>query len=504
MQRPLSYIWIIALILLIYPHPALAQKKVRRMTLEEATFLAKERSIQALIAKQQFKVSYLTYKTFRRGYLPQLSASGTLPDFERNIASYLNPDQSYSYLLSQSINYIGNVSLNQKIGFTGGDISLNSGLQRIDNLNPSSTISNNSTPISYYSSPLNIQYSQPIFMFNSYKWDRKLQPLKYDQAKRIYLESIEDINIMTTNYFFAVLEAQVEKKIAETNYQNYDTLYKITQGRFQLGKIPQNQLLLYELSLLKAKLAIENAKLSLDDALFVFKSFLRLTESDSIVLLPPVNIAFFMVDPFKAIDEAFENTSPAEDFTRQLLEADMGVNKARMDGRFDANLRAKFGINQTAPTLSDAYKSSQDLEGVTLQLNIPIIDWGVARGNIKIAESQRDIVKNQVEQGIIDFRQGIYRNVMKFNMQQNQLQIAAKADTVAKKSYQITQDRYMIGKISDFQELYTAQTEADNSENAFFAALQSYWQQYYSIRKSTLFDFQRQSHLQFNISDINP
>ena len=39
---------------------------------------------------------------------------------------------------------------------------------------------------------------------------------------------------------------------------------------------------------------------------------------------------------------------------------------------------------------------------------------------------------------------------MKFNMQQNQIQIAAKADTVAKKSYEITQDRYMIGKIYRF------------------------------------------------------
>jgi outer membrane protein TolC len=210
------------------------------------------------------------------------------------------------------------------------------------------------------------------------------------------------------------------------------------------------------------------------------------------------------VNPVKAIDEALANTSPAEDFTRQLLEADMGVNYAKMNGRFDANLRASFGYNQTAGNLGNAYKSPLDAETVSLTFNIPIVDWGVARGKINIAESQRDIVKNQVEQGIIDFRQSIYRNVMKFNMQQNQLQIAAKADTVAKKSYQITQDRYMIGKISDFQELYTAQTEADDSENAFFAALQSYWQQYYSIRKSTLFDFQTQSHLQFNIKDINP
>ena len=62
----------------------------------------------------------------------------------------------------------------------------------------------------------------------------------------------------------------------------------------------------------------------------------------------------------------------------------------------------------------------------------------------------------------------------------------------------------MIGKITDFQELYTAQTEADNSENAFFSALQNYWQQYYGIRKSTLFDFETQSQLQFNINDLKP
>jgi hypothetical protein len=62
----------------------------------------------------------------------------------------------------------------------------------------------------------------------------------------------------------------------------------------------------------------------------------------------------------------------------------------------------------------------------------------------------------------------------------------------------------MIGKISDFQELYTAQTEADDSENAYFTALQSYWQQYYNMRKSTLFDFENNTPLQFNIRDLRP
>jgi len=497
MQRLFSFLLIPALILFIHPHSASAQRKIRQMTLEEATSIAKERSIQSLIVKQQFRISYLTYKDFRKSYLPQLSGSGYLPDFQRSIQLYLNPDGTKSYIPQQYINYVGNLRLNQEIGITGGSIALNSGLQRTDNLdNPVST--------SYLSTPINIQFTQPIFKFNPYKWERKLQPLQYDQAKRRYLEAIEDINITTTNYFFAVLEAQVQMKIAQTNFRNYDTLYKITQGRFQLGKIPQNQLLLYELSLLKAKLSIEDAQFALSDAQFVLRSFLRLPESDSIVLLPPVNIGFFTVNPLRAIDEALANTSPAEEFKVQLLKADQGVNLAKMNGRFDADLSAIFGYNQTATNIPEAYRNPQDLEQVTLQLNIPILDWGVARGKIKIAESNRDIVKNQVEQGIIDFKQSIYRSVMKFNMHQNQLEIAAKADTVAKKSYRITQDRYMIGKISDFQELYTAQTEADNSENAFFTALQSYWQQYYNMRKSTLFDFENKTLLQFNIRDIKP
>jgi len=104
---------------------------------------------------------------------------------------------------------------------------------------------------------------------------------------------------------------------------------------------------------------------------------------------------------------------------------------AKMNGRFDANLRASFGYNQTAGNLGNAYKSPMDAESVSLTLNIPIVDWGVARGKINIAESQRDIVKNQVEQGIIDFRQ-VLPEYHEIQYATNQLQIAAKADTVAK------------------------------------------------------------------------
>src|ERR1035437_1631323 len=158
MHRPIFYLRILALIMIILPFSLTAQKIPRRMTLEEATSIAKERSIQALIVKQKFRVSYLTYRDFRNGYLPQLSASGVLPDFQRSIVLYTNPDGTQSYVPQQYVNYIGNLKLNQDIGITGGSIALNSGLQRTDDLsNPVST--------SYLSTPINIQFTQPIFHY---------------------------------------------------------------------------------------------------------------------------------------------------------------------------------------------------------------------------------------------------------------------------------------------------------------------------------------------------
>ena len=206
----------------------------------------------------------------------------------------------------------------------------------------------------------------------------------------------------------------------------------------------------------------------------------------------------------RAVEEATKNSSAAEDFQRRLIEAARDVNFAKMDGRFDAKLTAVFGYNQTAPTLQKAYNSALDQEQVTLGLGIPILDWGVARGKIKMAESKQEIVKNSVEQEIIDFERNVYLKVIQFNMQKNQLRIAAKSDTVARKTYEVTKGRYLIGKINSILDLNNAQIETDNAEKSYYDGLQTYWRSFFELRKMTLFDFSLKEPLQFNFSDVKP
>ncbi len=107
-----------------------------------------------------------------------------------------------------------------------------------------------------------------------------------------------------------------------------------------------------------------------------------------------------------------------------------------------------------------------------------------------------------MEQETLDFQRNVYLKVVQFNMQKNQVAIAAKSDTVAKKNYDVTKGRYLIGKMNSILDLNNAQIETDNAEKGYYQALQTYWRNYFELRKLTLFDFSTNRQIQFSIEDI--
>jgi outer membrane protein TolC len=321
-------------------------------------------------------------------------------------------------------------------------------------------------------------------------------------AKRQYLENVEQVAITATQYFFNMLQAQIDMQIAVKNMHNYDTLFRIAQGRYQLGKIAENELLKLELDYLKAEASVEQSELDFENNLFRLKSFLRIKEDVPIELIPPSVADFFTIKADKALNEAKYNSSTALDFDKRRLEAQSQVNLAKMQGRFEADFSAVFGLEQQGASIPGAYTQPLDAQMVGFNFILPILDWGSARGKIKMAESNEELVVTSVEQEEIDFEQNIFIQVMQFNMQQNQLRIAAKSDTIARKRYEVTQKRYMIGKVNDVLELSNAQIDNDNALKGYFQALRNYWRNYYQIRKQTLYDFKTDRPILFNINDI--
>lgn len=474
---------------------ATAQKAVE-YSLEDVIKLAQEQSPDAVIAKHQYRKSYWGYRRYKATYLPALNLALTLPDINRSINAIPSQDGTTVYTSQNLQNYSVSLSVDQKIGFTGGEVFLSSGIQRLDNRFADSTVSQ------YLTNMISIGIRQPLFNYNAYKWERRLEPIKYEEARRVYIETNEKVAITAVDHFFALLLAQVDLDIAKKNYANYDTLYKIAKGRYNLGKIAENDLLQLELNLLKAEASVENSQLNYTNTLFIFKSYLRIKDDQPVKLIPPDHIDYFTVAPDKAISEAKNNTSTGIEFKRRILEAESELNRAKMEGRFDAELFASFGLSQSSLELQNVYKDPLDQEHVTLGISMPLLDWGKAKGNIKMAESGLDLVTTSIEQEKIDFEQSVFVKVMQFNMQKKQLRIAAKSDTVAQKRFEVTQKRYMIGKIDDVLELNNAQIDNDRARMDYYRTLQTYWKNYYELRKMTLYDFQRDMPILINVDDI--
>lgn len=473
-----------------------AQDITGTLSLPDAIDIARSQSPDALTAKHKFRASYWQYRSYRAAYLPSLQLDGTLPNFNRSIEQ-ISLEQGEALLERQYIDYSVSASLRQRIGFTGGDIFVRSGLRRLDNFynDPDTSITQ------HLSTPINIGYSQPIFQFNNYKWERRIEPMRYEEAKKAYLEDMENVSITATNYFFNLLLAQISEKIALINLANYDTLYKIAQGRYNLGKIAENDLLQLELQFLRASSSVEDARLNVENRMFRLKSYLRIKDDLPLELLPPADIRPFTVPFAKAIEEARANRADALAFNRRELEAEREVNRAKMDGRFDAELFAVFGLTQSSVDLDEVYRNPVDQQQVQLGISLPILDWGVARGRIKIAESNQEIVRTAIEQELIDFDQEVFLLVARFNMQFDQVVIAAKSDTVAQKGYDITKARYLIGKIS-ITDLNIAQREADQSKSNYINALWTYWSNYYELRRLTLFDFKTGLPIEVDHSEL--
>ncbi len=460
--------------------PATSQE-IKRLTLDEVITLASEQSPNALIAKHRFRASYWQYRTFVAEYRPILSLTGNLPDYSTAYSRVWNSvTQQWEYASTNVLQTSGNLSLAQNIGLTGGSISLFSDLTYEKNFETDGE--------RYITSPLNVRLTQPLFRYNELRWQKKIEPLKYEEARKTYLRDIENVHMMAVQYFFNLAQAQINKEIAETNMQNADTLYQIARGRYNLGTIAEDELLQMELSYLNAGTAINESEMNLRDRELKLRSFLGFNQSVRLELLIPNVIPDLQVEVSEVLRLAEQNNPELIALERQLVEAQSSVAQAKAEKGLNANLTASYGLRDQDPLLNMAYERPNQQQTIRVGFSLPILDWGQGRGRYKMAKSSEELTRVQVEQSRIDFEQNLLLDVEMFNLQDDQVKIAAKSDTVAAKMFEVTKQRFLIGKI-DVLELNNADTKKDQNKRNYIQALNNYWTYYYNMRALTLFDF---------------
>lgn len=457
-------------------------------SLQEVIEMAKGKSISAKQAVTQKENKYWQWRTYQSNYKPQLLLKGNLPGFSKTYQQIVQPDGTILFQPVRNDNSALDLSLQQSIAQTGGTVFATTSMQRFTDFDRKNTL--------YNGVPYALGYSQPLFMFNGLKWDRRIEPLKYQESRQQYIENMENIAIRANGYFFDLLLAQVNFQIAETNFNNTTNILRIANEKFELGKIARNEILQLQLELLKSKKSVATAQRDMEIAMLNLCAYTGLQNTQKIALATPGGTMRMPVSTDKVLSEAYANRSDAVAFQRKIMEAKRDVAKAKGDNGLNATLTARLGFSNTSSNIPAVYRSPKDQQLLQLAFDIPILDWGRSRSRYKTAEANLKLVQYEIEQQQQTFRQEIVTQVTLFDMMQEQLTLTQQADSIASEKYQIAKERYVLGH-SSITDLSIAFQEKDQAKRDYIAALRDLWGAYYQLRYLSLYDFEKNEKITY-------
>ena len=453
------------------------------LSLEKTISLAADSSLEAFRTRNMFLSGYWEFRNFKAERLPSLSLNVTPAEYYRDITKrYDSENDRDIYRQQQSFYAGGGLTLKQNFDLLGGSFYVNSNLAYMRYFG-------GETYNQFTSVPIRIGYQQNLIGYNPFRWQKRIEPLKYEKAKKELLYNLETVNEQATNFFFNLAMAQVEYDMARDNVATTDTLYRTGQERHKIAAISQADLLTLKLDAINARNTLQNADIALKRAMFSLASYLNFDKNTQIRLRLPSHPRNMELPVDQALMLARENNPKFLDLRQQILEAEQQVDKTKKETLFNASFNASIGFNQVSSKFRDVYRDPLQQDLVSISISIPLIDWGVRKGKYNIAKSNLSVTQTSSRQSEISLEEDVIMTVGDFGVQQNLISSAEEALDIAIMAYNEMKQRFMIGK-ADINSITLSLNRQQDAQRNYITALQNYWLSYYKIRKLTLHDFE--------------
>ncbi len=301
-------------------------------------------------------------------------------------------------------------------------------------------------------------------------------------------------------YFFNLLSSRQNVASALQNVTNAEKLYEVALAKREMGRISNNEVLQVELNMLNSRSTLTSCESQAKSDMFRLRTFLDLDPEVELEPVVPPAAPLGHVDFERALGYATDYNALADNIRRRQLEADYQVASAKGAMR-EINLFAQIGYTGTDRRFKGAYDPLNDNQVVEVGVSIPLVDWGKRKGRVKVAESNRELVRSRLRKERADFNESLFILVERFNNQCDQLKLAHRADEIAMQRYDSSVETFMIGKISAL-DLNDSQTSKDAARLKYISELFSYWYYYYQLRSLTLWDFTNDMPINSDIEKI--
>ena len=469
-------------VVLLFPAGTRIVSAQIHLDMEDVVALAQDHSISAMNNRNMFVAAYWNHRSYRAELLPSLNLSAGLGNFNRSLELLQDYNTgAKSYRSTYNMSNDATLYFSQNIPWTGGTVSLSTSLSRLDQYSPARLTT-------YYAQPVYLSYAQSLWGYNRFKWSKKTQPKEYEAAKREYIENMELVCQTAVMYFWNYASAMENYERAVKSFDDSRRLFAAAQTRFDMGTITRDQLMQVEVSMLNDSLSLGTSAVNLRSSLNRLCSYIGCPEDTELELDIDYDIPDITLSYDDVLDKALTNSSFVLNQEISYIGAEQSIAQARAGRGLQAQINTRFGMSGTADRFSDTFVGLKDQEIIGVQLNIPILDWGLARGRVRMAEAQAETTRNSLEQSMTDFRQDLENQVMQFNNQHGQCEISRRAAELAQESYDLALKNFGSGSMSMTQ-LDQLKEKRDAALSSYVSNVASYWNQYFGIRRATLYDY---------------
>lgn len=474
-----------SLLFLLFCTPFLAwgqRSGVLQASIDDIVTMSRHNTPGEQQARNRFLSEYWTYRQFLANRKPRVSFESVPVSYSRSYIkrynSALNIDE---YRPSTTWNSSVGINLEQNIDFLGGTFSLSSDLSYMKNIGDPGYKQYNAVPVA-------IRYSQNLLGYNEFKWEKKLAPLRYKEADKTFVKTLEENTYKVLAAYFDVAMAKEEYAMAIENVSNSDTLYRLGEKRFAIASISKSDLLALKLDKLNAGNSLLHARTALKKSYSSLINLLGLPEDTEIDPMLPTSVPELRISREQAIESARKNNPELLQATNNLIQREQSVTKASLERWFSVDLSAGIGFNQVSEAFAGVYKHPLRQDMVSISLSIPLIDWGMKRGRYNMAKSNYRVALSDMRLKETDLFRDIAITIDEIEMETDLFKAAEEAMQLAKESYTYARERFVLGKGSLNDMLLARSRNAEARKNAILS-MKNFWLSYYKLRMLTLYDF---------------
>lgn len=435
--------------------------------------------------------SIMNLERYKQNLIAQRASLKSRFSLNLNPVEY-SKNRSFDNRLSQwytneSLGSSGTFQIDQPILWTDGTVSLINRFGWQDNKSSGVGLENSDKA---FSNNLYLQLSQPIFTYNKRKMELKQIEYDYENANISYalqrLNTEKDI----TDQFYSVYMAQTNLAINKDELNNVQQSYDIIKNKVEADLAVKDELFQAELNLATAQSAVDESKVSLENAKDKLKQTLGMQIDEDIIVFTDIDIKPIEVDLNQAISHGLGSRLELRqrEIEGKVLEFDMIKTKALNEFKGDVSL--SFGLIGDNRNLGKIYNNPTQNPRVAISFTVPLFDWGEKKARIKAQKVAQQIHELDFQEEKVTIELNIRQVWRSLENLRTQIKIAEQNVKNAQLTYDLNQTRYRGGDITGM-EMNQFQTQLSNKKIAYTQALINYRIELLNLKILSLYDFDK-------------